>query len=173
MASAGEHLHNPVTGEQLVFRRTGAETEGGLLEFDWCFPPGGSVGLHVHGRQEERFEVLSGSARFRVGRRRLTAGPGEQLAVPPGTVHGWGNAGEDELWARVQFQPALRSEQLFEDLFAFPRDGHVDGKGRPRLLPLATLLHEFRDEIQVPFLPAPVQGRILALLAALGRRRGT
>ena len=30
MANAGAHLHNPVTGEQLVFRRTGAETEGEL-----------------------------------------------------------------------------------------------------------------------------------------------
>ena len=172
MAKAGEHLQNTVSGEQLVFRRTAADTEGELLEFDWCFPARGSVGLHVHEAQEEHFEILSGSARLRVGRRRLTVGAGEQLAVPPGTVHGWGNAGQDELWARVQFRPALRTEQLFEDLFAFPREGHVDRKGRPRLLPLATLLHEFRDEIQVPFLPAPVQGRVLALLATLGRRRG-
>jgi quercetin dioxygenase-like cupin family protein len=172
VAQAGEHLRNTVTGEELVFRRTGAETEGELLEFDWRFPAGGSVGLHVHGRQEERFEVLSGSARFRVGRRRLTAGAGEELAVPPGAVHGWGNAGEDELWARVQFRPALRTEHLFRALFALEREGGVDRKGRPRLLPLATLLHEFRDEIQVPWVPASVQGRLLALLAALCRRRG-
>ena len=172
MAQTGEHLRNTLTGEQLVFRQVAVDTGGELLEFDWCFPPGGSVPLHVHRRQEERFEILSGSARFRAGRRRLTAGAGEHLAVPPDTVHGWGNPGEDELWARVQFRPALRTEQLFEDLFAFPQEGHVDRKGRPRPLPLATLLHDFRDEIQVPFLPAPVQRRLLALLAALGRRRG-
>ena len=172
VAQGEEHLQNTVTGEQLVFRRIAADTQGELLEFDWCFPAGGSVGLHVHGRQEERFEVLSGSARFRVGRRRLTAGAGEHVAVPPGTVHGWGNAGEDELWARVQFRPALRTEQLFHALFALEREGRVDRKGRPRPLPLATLLHEFRDEIQIPWLPAPVQGSLLALLAALGRGRG-
>ena len=171
MAQAGEHLRNTVTGEQLVFRQTGADTEGELLEFDWCFPAGGSVGLHVHDRQEERFEVLSGSARFRVGRRRLTAGAGAELAVPPGAVHGWGNAGEDELWARVRFRPALRTEQLFHALFALEREGHFDRKGRPRPLRLAMLLHEFRDEIQVPWVPAPVQTRLLTGLAALGRRR--
>ena len=172
VAKAGEHLRNTVSGEQLVFRRTAADTDGELLEFDWCFAPGGSVGLHVHGSQEESFEILSGSARFRVGRRRLTAGPGEQLAVPPGAVHGWGNAGEGELWARVQLRPALRTEQLFEDLFALEHEGGIDRKGRPKLLPLAMLLDQFREEIQVPWLPAPVQGRLLALLAALGRRRG-
>ena len=157
MAQAGEHLHNTVTGEQLVFRRLAGDTGGELLEFDWCFPAGGSVPLHVHGRQEERFQILSGRARFRVAGRRLRAEAGEQVAVPPGAVHGWGNAGEDELWARIQFRPALRTEQLFDALFALEREGGLDRKGRPRPLRLAMLLDEFRDEMQVPWVPAPVQ----------------
>ena len=172
VAEAGEHLHNPVTGEQLVFRRIAPETGGELLEFDWCFPAGGSVPVHVHPHQEERFEILSGRARFRVARRRLKAGVGEEIAVPPGTVHGWGNAGEDELWARIQFRPALRTEQFFDALFALAREGGLDRKGRPRLLQMAVLLHEFRDELQMPWVPAPVQRGLLMPLAALGRRRG-
>ena len=166
MAQAGEHLRNAVTGEELVFRRTGADTDGELLEFDWRFPAGGSVPLHVHRLQEERFQILSGRARFRVAGRRLRADAGEEVAVPPGTVHGWGNAGEDELWARIQFRPALRTEQLFDALFALVRDGGVDRKGRPRPLRLAKLLHEFREEMQVPWVPAPVQSGLLKLLAA-------
>ena len=165
-------MQNTATGEQLVFRRIAADTDGELLEFDWCFPAGGAVGLHVHGRQEERFEVLSGSARFRVGRRRLTAGAGEHVAVPPGTVHGWGNPGEDELWARVQFRPALRTEQLFDCLFALASDGRIDRKGRPRPLPMAVLFQEFREELQMPWVPAPVQRGLLTPLAALGRWLG-
>ena len=66
VAQAGEQLHNTVTGEQLVFRRLAGDTDGELLEFDWCFPAGGSVPPHVHGHQEERFQILSGRARFRV-----------------------------------------------------------------------------------------------------------
>ena len=169
MAAAGEHLHNPVTGEQLVFRRIAAETGGELLEFDWCFPAGRSVPVHVHKSQEERFEILSGRARFRIAGRRRSADAGEHVAVPPRTVHGWGNAGEDELWARIQLRPALRTEQLFEALFALARDGRVDRKGRPRPLQMARVLHEFRDELQMPWVPARVQGGLLRLLAPLSR----
>jgi quercetin dioxygenase-like cupin family protein len=172
VAEAGEHLHNPVTGEQLVFRRIAADTGGELLEFDWCFPADRSVPVHVHRLQEERFEILSGRADFRIAGRRLAAGAGEQVAVPPRTVHGWGNAGEDELWARIQFRPALRTEQLFDALFALARDGRVDRKGRPWPLEMAVVLNEFRDELQMPWVPAPVQRGLLALLAGLARRRG-
>jgi quercetin dioxygenase-like cupin family protein len=171
VTEAGEHLHNPGTGEQLIFRRIAADTGGELLEFDWCFPSGGSVPVHVHRCQEERFEILSGRAWFRVARRRLRAAAGEQVSVPPGTVHGWGNAGEDELWARIQFRPALRTEQLFDALFTLAHVGLVDRMGRPRPLQLAVVLHEFREEMQMPWVPAPVQRGLLRPLAALGRRR--
>jgi quercetin dioxygenase-like cupin family protein len=170
VAVAGERLHNPMTGEQLVFRRVAADTGGELLEFDWCFPPRGSVPAHVHRCQEERFEILSGRAWFRVAGRQLRAGAGKRVAVPPRTVHKWGNAGTDELWARIQFRPALRTEQLFQALFALAHDGRVDRKGRPRALQIAVLLNEFRDELQMPWVPAPLQGRLLKLLTAFGRR---
>ena len=92
--------------------------------------------------------------------------------MPPRTVHGWGNAGEDELWARIQFRPALRTEQFFDALFALARDGRIDRKGRPRPLQMAVLLHDFRDELQIPWVPASVQRGLLKPLAALGRRQG-
>lgn len=170
MAVAGEHLLNPMTGEQLVFRRVAADTGGELLEFDWCFPPRGSVPAHVHRWQEERFEILSGRAWFRVAGRRLWTATGEQVAVPPRTVHRWGNAGADELWARIQFRPALRTEQLFQALFAPAHDGRVDRKGRPRALRIAMLLDEFHDELQMPWVPPLLQRRLLKLLTAFGRR---
>ena len=170
MAQSGEQLHNPVTEEQLVFRRTAADTDGELLEFDWCFPAGGSVPSHVHPAQEERFEVLSGRAWFRVAGRRLAANLGDEVAVPRGKVHRWGNAGADELWARIQFRPALRTEQLFEKLFAFAANVRVDRDRSPNLRQLALLLDEFRDEMQMPWMPAPMQRALIAPVAALARR---
>ena len=170
MAQSGEQLHNPVTGEQLVFRRTTADTDGALLEFDWRFPAGGSVPPHVHPAQEERFEVLSGRAWFRVAGRRLAAGAGGEVAVPPGKVHRWGNAAADELWARIQFRPALRTEQLFENLFAFAANVRLEPNRSPNLLQLALLLDEFRDEMQMPWLPTLMQRALIAPVAALARR---
>ena len=170
VAQPGEQLRNPVTDERLVFRRTTTDTNGALLEFDWCFPAGGSVPSHVHPHQEERFEVLRGRAWFRIAGRRLAADAGGEVAVPRGKVHRWGNAGADELWARIQFRPALRTEQLFEALFALAASGRTNRKRRPDPLQVALLLDEFRDEMRMPWLPAPMQRALIAPLAALGRR---
>jgi quercetin dioxygenase-like cupin family protein len=165
-----EHLRNEVTGEEIVFRKRAAETAGDLFEFDWCFPPGGSVPPHVHRRQEEAFEILSGRAWFRIGRHRSEAGAGERLAVAPGTVHAWGNRGAEEVWARIRISPALRTEGIFDALFALARDGRVDSRGRPSPLQMAAVLDEFREELQLPWLPVLVQRAFVAPLAAIARR---
>src|SRR5207247_883321 len=74
MARQGDALENPVTGERIVFGRTTADSGGAVLSFAYFLPAGGSVPLaHVHPRQEERFEVVSGRARIRVGQRALVA----------------------------------------------------------------------------------------------------
>ena len=170
--AAGQHLRNSATGEQIVFRRRAADTAGKLVEFDWCFPRGGSVPPHVHRYQEEAFEILSGRAWFRVSGRRSEVGEGEGLAVPPGAVHRWGNAGDSELWARIRFHPALRTEGIFDAMFALARDGRLDRRGRPSPLQMAALLHEFRHELQMPWLPGPLQQALLGALAAIAARRG-
>ena len=77
MAYTGQVIENPVSGEKITFRRTSADTNGELLEFDIELTPDGHVpGMHVHPAQEERFEVLSGTVRFRKGLRRITATAG-------------------------------------------------------------------------------------------------
>jgi hypothetical protein len=61
MARAGDELVNPVTGLRTVFRKTARETSGELLQVDWIGERGWTTGPdHIHPRQEERFEVLSG-----------------------------------------------------------------------------------------------------------------
>ena len=70
MIFPGETLENPVTGERFTFTDTAASTGGELLAFDFGLRPGGAVPIpHVHPIQTERFEVVSGSMRFRVGLR--------------------------------------------------------------------------------------------------------
>ena len=43
MAYAGQILDNPVSGERFEFRRTAADTNGELLEFDLTLAADGSV----------------------------------------------------------------------------------------------------------------------------------
>lgn len=76
MITPGQILENPVTGERFRFTHTAASTGGELLGFDFALRPGGAVPIpHVHPIQTERFEVVSGLMRFRLGWRTLTHSP--------------------------------------------------------------------------------------------------
>ena len=113
MAFAGQVLDNPVTGERIVFRQTAADTGGELLVFDLILAPDGHVpGAHVHPSQEERFEVISGTMKFRLGARKIIAHAGDVVVVAPGSVHKFANAGDEPARVRVQVRPALKMEQL-------------------------------------------------------------
>ena len=122
MAHAGLILDNPVSGERFEFRRTSADTNGELLEFDLTLAADGSVpGAHVHPEQEERFVVHRGTVQFRLGMKKIVAGPGDTVVVPKGRVHAFKNVGGEEAKVRVQVTPALDMEQLFETTVASKR----------------------------------------------------
>jgi len=170
---AGRVIDNPISGERIVIRQSGAQTGGRLLAFDLFLPPGGHVPApHVHPVQEERFTVVGGRMRFRLGRRTIVASPGETVLVPPGTPHWFGADGAEAAQARVEVRPALRMEELFETTEAMGRAGHFPGTRLPRLSDLALMLVEYRRELAVPAVPGILVRAALAPLAWLGRRRG-
>jgi quercetin dioxygenase-like cupin family protein len=163
-------IENPISGERIVIRTSGAETGGRLLCFDLFLPPGGHVPAgHVHPEQVERFTVLAGQLRFRIGRRTVIASPGETIAVPAGTAHWFGNPGTEVAQARVEVEPALRTQELFEATEAMARAGHIPGTRLPRLTDLVLVLIEFSHELAVPYMPAAVARALLTTLAWLSR----
>src|SRR3954452_13352883 len=96
MIAPGQTLENPVTGERFTFTATAGTTGGELLAFDFALRPGGAVPIpHVHPIQTERFEVLGGQMRFRIGLRTVVAGPGEVVEVAPGVANGFANVGDE------------------------------------------------------------------------------
>lgn len=113
MAKSGDELVNPVTGLRTVFRKTAQETGGQLLQVDWIGDPGWTTGPdHVHPRQEERFEVLSGKVGLRVGGVERVLGEGEAITAPAGFAHAaWNASSDDEVHVLVDFRPALRTER--------------------------------------------------------------
>jgi quercetin dioxygenase-like cupin family protein len=174
MAFPGQRLENPASGERITLRRTAAQTHGELLAIDLALPAGGRVpgGQHIHPLQEERFEVVEGTMRFRMGRKRVVAGPGEVVVVPPGQKHDFANAGDEDALVRVEVQPALRMEELFETAVGLAQDGRTMMGGIPRPLDLALFVEEFGDEVQAAFPPRWLQRLALAPLRWLARRRG-
>jgi quercetin dioxygenase-like cupin family protein len=174
MAHIGQTLENPASGERITFRRTSASTAGELLAIELELPAGRRVpgGQHIHPEQEERFEVVEGMMRFRLGRKRVVAGPGDVVVVPAGQKHDFANAGDGDALVRVEVRPALKMEQLFETAVGLAEQGRTMLGGIPRPLDLALFTEEFEDEVQAAFPPRRLQRVVLAPLARLARRRG-
>jgi quercetin dioxygenase-like cupin family protein len=172
MITPGQTLENPVTGERFTFTDTAATTGGELLSFDLGLRPGGAVPVpHVHPIQTERFEVVAGRMRFRVGLRTLVAEPGDVVEVQPGVIHSFANAGEDEARVRVEVRPALAMEEMLAEVVAMAEAGLMTRRGLPRKLrDLAALARKYDQEAHAPFLSVGMQRVLLApLLVAAGR----
>jgi mannose-6-phosphate isomerase-like protein (cupin superfamily) len=148
MVRAGDELVNPITGERIVFRKTAAETDGTLLEMDafWT-QPGHRAPAHVHPGMQERWEIIAGTACFRIADVQQVAGPGEVVIAAPGVPHqGWNRAGEP-VHVRIQMRPALRWEEFVKRLFALASEGHGSEHGTADPALMAELLREFPREI--------------------------
>jgi mannose-6-phosphate isomerase-like protein (cupin superfamily) len=173
MIRAGDTIENPVTGERIVFHQTSRETNGEAVVFETFVKPDGFVAAaHVHPKQVERFEILSGTVGLEVGGEEIVAGPGAKLTVPMGTPHRFWNAGDDELRFRCEVRPALEFERLLETMFALAADGKTNKKGMPNPLRLAVVARAHFDVVRLPFPPPLVQRVGLALGAPLGRLFG-
>jgi quercetin dioxygenase-like cupin family protein len=173
MAYAGQTLENPVTGERITFRKTSADTDGEYVEIDLVLAPDGAVpGTHVHPKQVEIFEVMAGKMKFRLGLKKVKAGPGETVVVPAGAIHNFANDGDEPAHVRVRMEPALKMEELFETSVALAKAGRVTKRGMPKPLDLALFSERFSDEARAPFPPYPVVKALMAPLRKIALARG-
>ena len=112
MIRAGDTIENAITGERIVFRKTSRETGGEAVVIETYVQPNGFVAAaHVHPSQEERFEIVRGSVGFRIGRKKVVAGPGHRLTVPAGTPHRFWNAGDDVAQFVCEVRPRCSSSR--------------------------------------------------------------
>ncbi|HKH12632.1 MAG TPA: cupin domain-containing protein [Rubrobacter sp.] len=171
MANAGDTIRNPLSGERITFLQTTGDTNGELLRFEYLIPPGFSIPEHVHPRQEERHEIVSGTLTGRVGGREGTFVEGQRVIGPAGIPHAWRNPSDAEgLIIVSELRPALGFEGLIETAFAIAGDLEADKMGAPKhLLRLSVLLDGSRDDFYPTQIPMPAWRAVLALNAALAR----
>jgi quercetin dioxygenase-like cupin family protein len=173
MLHPGDSISDPLAGVRIVFRSTAAQTGGCALVFEAFLEPTGHVPRdHVHPRQEQRLEVLSGSLGSAIGGRRSVARAGTRLAIPRGTPHRIWNAGDDLAHVVVEIAPALHYESLVESLFALAVETHAAGRSRPGLLRRLAVLEAHFGTAHAAFPPAPVQRLLLAVAASVARMLG-
>jgi quercetin dioxygenase-like cupin family protein len=115
MAQAGQEIGSP-GGMQLRLIRTGAETDGELLEMEATYPGDASMPpMHLHPSQAERFEIIEGAMRTKIGNEERQYEAGEAFEVPPGTPHQMGADRPTRM--RWEVRPALRTAEFFERLY--------------------------------------------------------
>jgi mannose-6-phosphate isomerase-like protein (cupin superfamily) len=174
VATAGQSLENPITGERIVFHLTARESNGARVVIDHFLKPHTSTfPEHVQLNQEERFEIISGRACYSINGVKCYAETGSVILVPPGTRHRnpW-NESDAELHFRHETSPDYGSEHFFETLFRLAQDGKTDKHGAVNLLQLIVIGDALASQTYTTSLPIGVQRIMLPLLAALGRRLG-
>jgi mannose-6-phosphate isomerase-like protein (cupin superfamily) len=174
MATPGQWLENPFTGERIVFIETAQETKGTRVVIDHFLPPHtDTFPEHLQLNQEERFEIIAGSASYSIGRVQHQASAGDVIVVPAGTPHRnpW-NSSAAALHFRHQTTPDLGSEQFFETIFSLARDGKTNRKGEVPLLHLMVIGDALASKTYQTGIPISVQRVAIRILAALGRRLG-
>lgn len=165
MTPVRDEIENLRTGQRMIFQTLTAE----LLELETWTPPHTPGEMeHIHPNQESGARVLAGSLRFRVRGREHDVGPGESIAIPPGTPHNFWNPGEEDAHSIQFFKPSLKTAAFFESYFALARDGELDERGMPNLLQLAVMVPAFGREIR-PTRPPWALLKATAALIAPGR----
>ncbi len=182
MAVAGQSIENPVTGQRILFLTSARENGGTRWEVEWFIQPhrGRFPPAHMHPAFPERFEILAGSARYRVGRQEYAVRAGEVITLPAGIghLHPW-SVSDQELHMRQTFrlpqanlQGLQATEGFFETLFGLARDGKVGRNGLPNLLQFLVLAHSGSPLTYAPDIPIQVQEISVGAMAALGRLLG-
>ena len=111
-SDSGDAFWGP--GDAYRFLVTGAETGGAYFAMEAIVPPGGSPPPHIHRNEDETFYVVEGSVDFLLGEETITAGVGDFVNVPRGTVHRFHNSGSDTMRMILTFTPA-GIEKFFEE----------------------------------------------------------
>lgn len=100
-----------------------------LLQFRAAYAPGADAPpAHFHPAQDERFEVLAGAMRTRIGGQGGELATGDLLEIPRGTAHQMWNAGEEPAVVDWRTMPAGRTLEWFRKLAAMlAGDSAIDG----------------------------------------------
>ena len=160
-------------GERLQILQTGQETNGQVLSMDTVREPFKDPNFrlrredgHVHPLQEERFEIISGSARFLIGDREVILQAGQTCVVPRNTVHHWMALGGESVRVKAEYRPALETGELFRKAYGPLERGEIN------LLQAMVIQTEYEGAVW-PASPSPMMWRIIAkILAPIGRLLG-
>ncbi len=156
MAKPNQTIINTVTGETLTFIETSEMTGSELLKFHLKLKPGSTVPMkHIHTKQDETFEVISGKVNVEVGTGHYVVGAGEMVNMPMNIPHRWWNDPGVDSELIVSFRPAANTEDFFVEIFSLASSGKTKPNGAPTFLQAARMCGKYN--IYHPVIPVFIQ----------------
>jgi quercetin dioxygenase-like cupin family protein len=171
MIQTGTTLRNCVTGDQVTFLQTAAETQGALLRVVWLLRPGSGAPSHWHPALAEAITVLAGQLHATIDGRPHIFGPGAHVQLPPGTIHRLRNIAAVDLVFVAEVRPAGQHQDLYVFQTYLAQQRRSTRRGFPRHPLAAALLWELMEGYVVG-IPLAAQAAALRPLAWLARRLG-
>src|SRR5450759_1547953 len=173
MIKQGEKITKIRMGQVMIFLKTGAETNGALLQIE-CFSPQTleREPEHIHPFQENSFEIISGSCVFDVDGKEQIVGPWKSINMPAKVPHHFWNAGDKVAHYLQEFKPAFKTDRFFETFFALARDGKLNKEGIPNFFHTSIIGLAYKDEIRLTKPPWMLQNIIYRILAPFGKLMG-
>jgi mannose-6-phosphate isomerase-like protein (cupin superfamily) len=178
MIRPGFETTDPFTQTRLVVVKGAEETAGRGWVTEVHCPEGAApwVAAHVHRTWTETFEILQGTATYRLGNAVQTLRTGETIMMPPGVahVHPW-NTGSGVMIYRHNNDFGASTPEAVDDVLGtfatingLAREGRIGKKGMPKnlLQAGATIRMLTRPGGFDAAVPIPLQ---LGLSATLGR----
>lgn len=166
-----EPVFDPNRRQHYSFSREGED-----LIVEIRVAPGGDGPPHFHPAVEERWTVLEGEVRFKVGGERIVPEPGRELTVDPGVRHSFKNVGDSEARIRAVVHPASEVQAFLEDAAELARAGCYTRHGLvtgPRgAMRMAEFIERYREVAVILWPPRSVQAMLVAM-RRLSQRRGS
>jgi quercetin dioxygenase-like cupin family protein len=179
----GDVIENPAIGQRLVLCVSPEETGGRSLVVEYSYKPhAGNKGhlAHVHRQYKERFEILSGTARYQVDGKELIARTGDAFDVAVNSVHlhPWNDSAE-ELHVRQtteSLKPDLEGLNATliaaETIAGLAHEGKIGANGQPNLFQGAVILGSLLPQSYTAGVPYGVQRVLIGVLATVGHLLG-
>ena len=157
-------------GEKIIFKNIIQEADGDRLLLEGIVKPKCGPPMHVHFKQEESLTVMKGKMGYQVqGGAEKFAGEGETVLFKRGVAHRFWNAGEDDLYLDNWVKPANSIVFFLSSLYAAQ---NKPGDGQPEKFDGAYLVTRYKNEYNLPELPAFVKKVIMPITYQLGRLLG-
>ncbi len=172
MATKGQLLSNPITGDSFEFIETAKDTNGARVTLRATVKSKGQlVPNHLHLLQDESFEILSGELTVTQGGKTVVLKAGDKLTHPKNTAHNHYNNSDTEVTYIHTVAPALDFDHFIENLIGLAADGKSKN-GKYGLLQDLTTLKYLDSKAYLADMPIGVQKVLMETVAPIARLMG-